>query len=155
MNCWTFKFLLLVVICDFLNLQTTWLFRNKYFNIDLLVFFQRLDALTATNIVHVYLWGWPEKANKKLKPFLLNLINEVKKDELKEKRMNAECCLKKAFLERLNTDDLFDAALFVSPHHSFAVDLRKVILQFPNSIGLLLASEWALQKAPHSISIYL
>lgn len=102
---------------------------------------QRLDALTATNIVHVYLWGWPEKSNKKLKPFLLNLINEVKKDELKENKMNTECCLKKAFLERLNTDDLFDAALFVSPHHSFAVDLRKVIHQFPNSIGFLLASE--------------
>ncbi|CAE1310339.1 PINK1 [Acanthosepion pharaonis] len=91
---------------------------------------QRLDALTATNIVHVYLWGWPEKSNKKLKPFLLNLINEVKKDELKENKMNTECCLKKAFLERLNTDDLFDAALFVSPHHSFAVDLRKVIKNF-------------------------
>lgn len=102
---------------------------------------QRLDALTATNIVHVYLWGWPEKANMKLKPFLLNLINEVKKDELNENKMSTECCLKKTFLERLNTDDLFDAALFVFPHHSFAVDLRKVIYQFPNIIGFLLASE--------------
>ncbi|CAE1310337.1 PINK1 [Acanthosepion pharaonis] len=100
---------------------------------------QRLDALTATNIVHVYLWGWPEKSNKKLKPFLLNLINEVKKDELKENKMNTECCLKKAFLERLNTDDLFDAALFVSPHHSFAVDLRKIFLRLFFCLSCLLS----------------
>lgn len=102
---------------------------------------QRLDALTATNIVHVYLWGWPEKSNRKLKPFLLNLINDVKEDELNENKTSTECCLKKTFLERLNTDDLFEAALFVSPNHSFAVDLRKVIYQFPNIISFLLASE--------------
>lgn len=101
---------------------------------------KRLDARTATNILHIYLWGWSEKVNNKLKPFLLNLINEVC-DGLKENKMSTECCLKKTFLERLNTEDLFDAVLFVCPQHSFAVDLRKVIYQFPNIHCFLLDSE--------------
>ncbi|XP_014780946.1 serine/threonine-protein kinase Pink1, mitochondrial [Octopus bimaculoides] len=87
---------------------------------------QRLDAITACNILNIYLWNSSCDMKQQPKSFLQQL---AKSDEPKSSPV---ITLKENFVKHLNIKLLFDAISFAYPNFMYPVDLREVAQQFPN-----------------------
>ncbi|GAB1606197.1 serine/threonine-protein kinase PINK1, mitochondrial-like [Argonauta hians] len=87
---------------------------------------QRLDALTACNILCIYLWSQSNDAKDETASFLQQLART------KESMDSADETLKENFVKHINTRQLFDALSYIYPSFTSPVDMRQIAQYFPN-----------------------